>query len=166
VYLRLKGDHITLVATDGHTLARWEQRVKSAHVEGEMGILTEDAEKIIKSYRNSLGELTIDVAARAFVADGMTIETDKKVSPDFPPFEQIIPRADALGKLSAIGAAPHYLERAFKAFGDAVKGRKDKEGAALTPFAKLEVTGDACDPMRITSAMVPELYILVMPVKL
>lgn len=175
VALRFDGDRWILVASDGHTLARWTSNGFYNTPMVDYAINLSDVEEIVDLYKKDAGALSITPSNGSLqLRSDESFKIVKMPTSPFPKWESVLPKDEDSAFTNTIGADPEYLERAFGAYREALKGLKDQTGAQRACFTQLQFTkyagGAAGDPtssaMRIVSREVPQLYVLVMPARL
>ena len=159
VCVSVREGKLTICATDGHRLARWDENTDAI---GTFEILIPlDAAKTIAKFTAEKG---IVDPMTTLLHDGKTLTvkrhersaTFQTVDAKFPMFEEVMPRSIGNTRPSLFNA--EYMADACKAFKDASKVLGLKENAALF----FEATGEN-DPCLFTSEQITQLRVVIMP---
>lgn len=158
----------TFVATDGHTLARYDipfgsatdtQFTTSRNGTFDISLHIETAKQIIKACK-ACTEPRFRITQDRAVCGDISIPVIP-MADGFPPFEQVTPKP-AKRTFSGAAMSPHYLARAAKAF-ELVLPKKSKRGP-VTDAMYLEPNGGPLDPLVFSSAGCGLVFI-VMPMR-
>ncbi len=161
VLVRVRSNVLHVVATNNHVLAHYTAKLECEDCEVLIPLAT--VEKIAKASRKAMGVSIDPNACKATVYDGASsvFEWTKVAATTFPPFEQVMPARGIVpdAKLEGFAIAPEYLVLAGKMFGLLAKDKKRPDGVYL------ELPKDDRSPIVCSSASVPELVLVVMPIR-
>ncbi|GAC1475540.1 MAG: hypothetical protein PVSMB8_00100 [Vulcanimicrobiaceae bacterium] len=166
VQFRVKANKLTICATDGHRLMRWEQMIAGAAVDSSIVMTPESVEAAHATLKRDVGLLQFFPRSRLFKA-GEYEASVVLAAADFPRWEDIVRNAEtpvARG-VPAIGMNASYAAEAPGSFQAACSSPEIKRDERPYPYCRFEFVSDM-DPIRVTSPNVPELFVLVMPVRL
>lgn len=116
VYLQVAENKITAVATDGHTLARWDDlKVEGCTGTGTALISTALAKDVVRACKRGT-TVTVERTGRLLsIQCDCTTLTDMLDSQDYPNYEAIIPsRERGAPEGAPVGLNPAYMARAGK----------------------------------------------------
>lgn len=162
VHVRLLSESVDIVATDGHRLAlyrfaspRFDLSANSAGATATIPLSVVLA--FVKSAKGQKsGPATIDSVKGTISAGAVSVSWDTADAPMFPPYEQIMPKK--LAPLS-MPIDAHYVCEAADAFCALAK-------STSTRTRMLSIMGSGeLSPVVFTSQCVPELLIVIMPVR-
>jgi hypothetical protein len=158
VLVRVRSNVLDVVATNGHVIAHYAAKLECEDCEVLIPLAT--VEKIAKASRKAM-TVSIDPNACKATVYGSVFEWTKVAATTFPPFEQVIPARGIVpdAKLEGFAIATEYLVLAGKMFGLLAKSKKRSDGVYL------ELPKDDLSPIVCSSASVPELVLVVMPMR-
>ena len=159
VLVRVRSNVLHVVATNGHVLAHYTGSVESPDVETLLPL--DLVEKLAKASKKA-HEVQIDVETRTarVLPDGVTF-TWTHVDAQFPPFESVIPApaASTLRTMEGFAISTEYLALAGRMFALLLDRQK-----SVGVYLEIPKTDDYA-PIVMSSASVPNLVLVVMPIR-
>jgi DNA polymerase III beta subunit, central domain len=160
IHFHNNGTSVDAVTTDGHTMALYRFASDTFECTDSRGadsanISVEVATAFLKSYRKGTGTVILDTKAGTIAVGGASLAFDAKASEStpFPPYVQVLPDTTCV-EFPLVSAT--YIGRAAKAFVSLTK--RLSVDMSIVPSPDM-------GPITFRSASVPELVIVVMPMR-